>query len=246
MRFGAGRERTVGAAAQRPEHPVQELDVGVVGVQDRLRAAGGARGPHHEGRPVVVPLRAVEEPDAVPGDDRRGRGGIEHGGDLGRGMARIQRDVDAPGQPDTGHGRHDLGTVRELHRDTAAAARIAESIAELGRDATGVGPGRSGRDGTVDRVQEQLVIRTRMIEEERREVHDPGARRGSRRAGPLRELLRRAGHVLPRSVGPRVGFSGQAEHSFADDVLVHLGGPALDGVRADRSMPFTSSGMLSA
>ena len=61
----------------------------------------------------------------------------------------------------------------------------------------------------------------------------------SQPTGPSRSTRRRvyalahdSRHLAPGLALPGVGLAGQPEHTLADDVLVHLGGPALDRVRA--------------
>ena len=82
-----GREllrRVARLGPQRTEHPVDELEVRRVRVQDRLRLAGRARGPHHErgvlgvampvvGHDLVDGVRLVDGEPRTRRVDRRGR-----------------------------------------------------------------------------------------------------------------------------------------------------------------------------
>ena len=132
-------------AAQRSEHPVEELEVGRVPVEDRLGRSGRARRPHHEGHVLVVGLGPLHRGDPVDGDVGGRRRRVEHRGDLGCREPRVHRHVDAAGQPHPSHRCHQLGAVRQLHSDAAPLQRT-EQLDQLLGCGAGESPGLSGRD----------------------------------------------------------------------------------------------------
>ena len=109
------------AGPQRAEHPVEQLEVGGVGVLDRLRSAGRARGPHHERDVVLVAAAPARMLDAVAGDERGGRRSWPARASTSEaGLRGVDRHVHAARQPHADHRPDQLGPVRQLHGDGPA------------------------------------------------------------------------------------------------------------------------------
>ena len=125
--------------AKRSEHPVEQLEVRRVRVQDRLRRAGRARRPHHERDAGVVRAARVTAGDPVGPDDRGGIGRVEHACELRVGIPRIHRNEHASREPYRGHGGDDIGTVREgdRYRGSGSYAEAPQLV--------GTSPGRGAR-----------------------------------------------------------------------------------------------------
>ena len=135
-----------------------------MGVQDRLGHPGRTRRPRHERNIGVVRRGTGEQLDPVAGQQRGGARGVEHVGPLGLGRPGVDGHEHGAGEPDPEHRGDRVGPVGELDRDRPAGCDA--RVAQYGGDVPRSGSGRTGGKCLGDRVQQRLVVRSRMFEQQ--------------------------------------------------------------------------------
>ena len=142
--------------SQLAEHPIEQLEVRGMGMEDGFRFAGRPRRPLHEGGVRLTSVASVERVDAVGPDQRGGADRAQGPLDFGLRLAPVDRHEHRAREPHTEHRGDHVGPVRELHRDGLALldTDVAE---ELRRRRSS--PARLPRcHGTLDRVQQGRVV----------------------------------------------------------------------------------------
>jgi len=122
-----------------------------VKVHRALGLAGRARGPEDEADLRLVAAPVPVNGQAAPVEQGRRSRRLDDTGDLGRGVARVDRHPHASGQPGAGHGDHRLGGVGELGGDSLAVTDARRSQV-IGQGGSGVS-GLAGGDDAVGAVQ---------------------------------------------------------------------------------------------
>ena len=154
---------------QRTEDAVEQLEVGVVAMEDGLGRPGRPGRPHDERGVPVVDAVAGQPLEAVRPHEGGGPARVEHPVALGARQARVDRDQHGAGQPDAHHRRHELGRVGQLDGDglSCAHARGPDAIGGAARRQAGF----AGGDRAVERVQQGLPVGERVLDEQGGEAH---------------------------------------------------------------------------
>jgi hypothetical protein len=99
------------AAAEGDQDPIQELEVGGVGVRDGLGCSRRSRCPHHEGHAGIERAARTEGPDTVFVEQHGRVGRLEQVAQALFRQSVADGDEDGIGQPDGHHGHDEVGTV---------------------------------------------------------------------------------------------------------------------------------------
>src|SRR5918994_577959 len=101
----------------RASDAVEQLQVGRVGMEDRLGVACRAGRPLDERGVGVAPTVALEHFDTAGPNEGDGTDGTQRASHFGVRRALVDRDEHGAGQPGSEHGRDHLGAVPELDGD---------------------------------------------------------------------------------------------------------------------------------